>query len=174
MFLDSELTLSAGGTFGQAIPFAVGATALPNVVTYGPLGSVNNPNPPVNPQGWDWGRVPQWLYLLFITQPTSLGSPTLDVQLVTADNTSLVSPTLMVDLTQGPQPLSAFPAGRAIKVTLPRAGVYNASSNPGGWKMYMGLNFVVANAALTGGIVLAFMSTEPQDALIQAAGFTIS
>jgi hypothetical protein len=175
MFLDSELTISGGGAFGQDLStaFNVGTTALRNVVTYGPLGCVNNPAPWNNPAGWDWGRVPEWLYLLFITQPTSGGGATLDAQLVTSASTALVSPTLMVDLTNGPQPLSKLPAGTAFKVTLPRNGVYNAVSNPGGWQQFMGINFIVANAALNGGIALAFMSLEPQDALIQAAGFTI-
>jgi hypothetical protein len=174
MLIDAELTFSAGGLFGQGTFFPVGITALANTVTSGPLGGQNTPNtPPVIAAGRDWGMgLPLYLYALWITAPSSAGGA-LDIQLVTADNPALVSPILIQSLTNGARATSSIPAGTAFRVPLPRLGTFNAASNPTGWKSLLGINFVVTIAPLSAGIVLAFLSRDCQDALVQAAGFSI-
>jgi small basic protein len=65
-------------------------------------------------------------------------------------------------------------AGKVYRYELPRLGVYQATLNPGGYQRYLGINAIVATAALTGGTLNAFMSRDVQDNTIFVAGFAVS
>lgn len=170
MFVDNENQFSTGGTAGQSIAFGTGTTALGNVIDSGPLGGQNTPNTNV---GRDFGSgYPAWLFLLFIAAPTSGGSATIDLQLVSSAAPALTSPNVMLDLTGGALAYNGgkFAAGLNYRVAMPRAGVGGTT----GWLRYIGVNFIVATAALTGGTVNAFLSRDVQDNLIYAAGFLVA
>jgi hypothetical protein len=175
MFVDNENQFSTQGTAGQSLSgFAVGTTALANVIDSSPLGGQNTPN---TNAGRDFGMgYPAWLYLLFIAAPTSGGGATIDVQLVSSAAQALTSPNVMLDLTGGAQAYNGgkFAAGTQYRIAMPRAGIYNATLNPSGWLRYIGVNFIVATAALTGGTVNCFLTRDNQDNVLQAAGFAVS
>ena len=175
MFVDNENQFTTPGTAGQTLNgFGVATTALANVIDSGPLGGQNTPN--TNP-GRDFGMgYPAWLYLLFIAAPTSGGAATLDFQLVSSAAAALTSPNVMLDLTGGAQSYNGgkFAAGTAYRFEMPRAGIYNATLNPLGWLRYIGVNLIVATAALTGGTINCFLTRDIQDNVIQASGFTVS
>lgn len=170
MFVDNENQFSTGGSAGQSLNgFAVATTALGNVIDSGPLGGQNTPNTNV---GRDFGTgYPAWLYLLFIATlaPTT---GTVDIQLVSSAAAALTSPNVMLDLTGGAiaGTSAKFAAGAAFRVAMPRAGVGGTT----GWLRFIGINFIVATSALTGGTVNAFLSRDIQDNLLYAAGFTVS
>lgn len=171
MFVDVENQFSTGGNAGQTLNgFVVATTALGNVIDSGPLGGQNTPS---QNAGRDWGvGYPAWLYLLFIAAPTSGGGATIDIQLVSSAAAALSAPNVMLDLTGGAVAFgnAKFAAGAAFRVAMPRAGIGGTT----GWLRFLGLNFIVATAALTGGTVNAFLSRDIQDSLIYAAGFTVS
>ena len=172
MFVDNENQFTTGGTAGQSLSsgFGTGTNPLGNVIDSGPLGGQNTPNTNV---GRDWGvGYPAWLYLLFVTAPTSGGSATIDAQLVSSAAAALTSPNVMLDLTGGAQSYNGgkFASGTAYRFAMPRAGVGGTS----GWLRFLGINFIVGTAALTGGVVNAFLSRDIQDNLLYAAGFTVS
>ena len=185
MFIDNENCFTTGASSlvtpgfvpSQTLSgFAVATTALANVIDSGPLGGQNTQAPVVN-TGRDFGMgYPTWLYLLFIAAPTSGGGATIDVQLVTSAAPTLTSPTVMLDLTGGAQAFNGtrFAAGTAYRVPMPRAGMFVTTLNPLGWLRYIGVNIIVATAALTGGTISAFLSRDIQDNLIYQAGFTLS
>ena len=170
MFVDNENQFTTGGTAGQTLNgFAVATTALGNVIDSGPLGGQNTPN---TNAGRDFGTgYPAWLYLLFIATvaPTT---GTIDIQLVSSAAAALTSPNVMLDLTGGALTGAStkFAAGSAFRVAMPRAGIGGTT----GWLRYIGINFIVATSALTGGTVNAFLSRDIQDNLLYAAGFTVS
>lgn len=170
MFVDSENQLSTGGSAGQTLNgFATATTALGNVIDSGPLGGQNTPNTNV---GRDWGvGYPAWLYLLFISTvaPTT---GTIDIQLVSSAAAALTSPNVMLDLTGGAIAGTSpkFVAGAAFRVAMPRAGVGGTT----GWLRFVGVNFIVATSALTGGTVNCFLTRDLQDNLLYAAGYTVS
>jgi hypothetical protein len=169
MFVDNENQFSTGGTAGQTLNgFIVGTTPLGNVIDSGPLGGQNTPNTNV---GRDWGvGYPAWLYLLFIATlaPTT---GTVDIQLVSSAAAALTSPNVMLDLTGGAIAGTSpkFTAAAAFRVALPRAGVGGTT----GWLRFVGINFIVATSALTGGTVNAFLTRDLQDNLLYAAGYTL-
>lgn len=171
MFVDNENQFTTGGTAGQTLNgFTVATTALGNVIDSGPLGGQNTPT---SNAGRDWGvGYPAWLYLLFIAAPTSGGAATIDIQLVSSAAAALTSPNVMVDLTGGAQAYNGgkFATGLAYRLAMPRAGIGGTT----GWLRFLGINFIVATAALTGGTVNAFLSRDIQDSLLYAAGFTVS
>lgn len=170
MFIDSENIFTSGGNAGQSLNgFAVGTTALANVIDSGPLGGQNTPNTNV---GRDFGMgYPSWLYFLFIAAlaPTT---GTVDIQLVSSAAATLTSPNVMIDLTGGAiaGTSNKFIAGAAFRYALPRAGIGGTT----GWLRYIGINMIVGTNALTGGTVSAFLTRDVQDALYYAAGYTIS
>jgi hypothetical protein len=159
------------------IPTAIATTALTNVIDSGPLGGQNTIAPVAN-AGRDWGMgIPMWLYVLITTAPTSGGSATIDLQLVSSAAASLTTPTVMLDLTGGAVAYNAagrFTAGTAIRVMLPRAGAYVPTINPNGWLRYIGINVIIATAVLTGGAIVAFLTRDIQDNVLYQAGFTLS
>jgi hypothetical protein len=160
----------------QTVPFTVATTALTNVIDSGPLGGQNTQAPVAN-AGRDFGMgYPTWLYLLIIAAPTSGGSATIDIQLVSSAAAALSAPNVMLDLTGGAQAYNGgkFAAGTAYRYALPRFGPYNATTNTAGWLRYIGINWIVATAALTGGTVAAFLTRDIQDNTLYQAGFTIS
>lgn len=171
MFIDNENQFSTGGTAGQTLNgFTVATTALGNVIDSGPLGGQNTPT---SNAGRDWGvGYPAWLYLLFVAAPTSGGGATIDIQLVSSAAAALTSPNVMLDLTGGAVAFgnAKFAAGSAIRVAMPRSGIGGTT----GWLRFVGINFIVATAALTGGTVNAFLSRDIQDNLLYAAGYTVS
>lgn len=172
MIVDAENYLSSGTGTGQTLNgFAVATTALGNVIDSGPLG-MQNPAGSTNNAGRDWGvGYPAWLYVLFTAVPTSGGAATIDLQLVTSAAAALTSPTVMLDLTSGAQTYNGgkFAAGTAYRFAMPRAGVAGTL----GWKQFIGLNVIVATAALTGGTIQAFLTRDIQDNLLYQAGFLV-
>jgi hypothetical protein len=170
MFIDAENQFSTGGTAGQTLNgFAVATTALGNVIDSGPLGGQNTPN---TNAGRDFGMgYPSWLYFLFIAVPVGAGA-TIDIQLVSSAAAALTSPNVMLDLTGGALAITSpkMATGAAFRVELPRAGIGGTT----GWLRFIGINLIVATAALTGGTVNAFLTRDIQDNLIYAAGFTVS
>lgn len=170
MFVDNENQFTTGGTAGQTLNgFAVATTALGNVIDSGPLGGQNTPN---TNAGRDFGTgYPAWLYLLFVATvvPTT---GTIDIQLVSSAAAALTSPNVMLDLTGGAIAGTSpkFVGGAAFRVAMPRAGVGGTT----GWLRFIGINFIVATSALTGGTVNAFLSRDIQDNLLYAAGFLVS
>lgn len=184
MFIDNENCFTTGASSlvtpgfvpSQADPTAIATTALNNVIDSGPLGGQNTQAPLAN-LGRDWGMgYPMWLYLLIIAAPTSGGAATIDIQLVSAAAASLASPNIMLDLTGGAQAFNGgkFAAGTAYRFAMPRAGPFVTTLNPNGWKQFIGINWIVATAVLTGGTVCAFLSRDIQDNVIYQAGFTLS
>lgn len=160
----------------QSDPTAIATTALNNVIDSGPLGGQNTQAPVAN-AGRDFGMgYPTWLYLLIVTAPTSGGAATIDIQLVSSASASLTSPNVMLDLTGGAQSYNGgkFAAGTAYRYAMPRFGPYVASINTSGWLRYIGINWIVATAVLTGGTVCAFLSRDIQDNVLYQAGFTLS
>lgn len=185
MFIDNENCFTTGASSlvtpgfvpSQLMPTAIATTAFANVIDSGPLGGQNTQAPVVN-AGRDWGMgYPAWLYVLVIAAPTSGGAATIDIQLVTSAAAALTSPTVMLDLTGGAVAYNAagvFPAGRAFRVAMPRAGMFVTTLNPLGWKQFVGINWIVAGAVLTGGSVSAFLTRDIQDNVLYQAGFTLS
>jgi hypothetical protein len=184
MFIDNENTFTTGASSlitpgfvpSQAIPTAIATTALNNVIDSGPLGGQNTQAPVAN-LGRDWGMgYPTWLYVLFVTPPTSGGGATIDIQLVTSAAANLSSPTVMLDLTGGAVAFNnaKFAAGSALRFAMPRAGAFVASLNTNGWQRYIGVNVIIATAVLTGGTMVAFLSRDIQDNVLYQAGFTLS
>lgn len=161
MFQDNELT------FAQAMSlngFAAATTAFTNVIDTAPLGGQNTAN---SNTGRDLGAGDEfWLYVLFTVAPTSGGSATIDLQLVTSAAAALTSPTVLIDITGGAVAYNnaAFGVGKTFKFALPRAT----------YLRYLGINAIVATAALTGGVVTAFLTRYIQDSDLYAAGFTVS
>jgi hypothetical protein len=171
VFVDNENQFTSGGTAGQSLAgFGVATTALANVIDSGPLGGQNTPNTNV---GRDFGMgYPAWLYFVILGAPTSGGAATIDIQLVSSASPALTTPNVMVDLTGGPVAYTA-PAllvNKYFRVPLPRAGVGGTT----GWLRYIGINFIVGTAALTGGTVNAFLTRDVQDNLFYAAGFLVN
>jgi hypothetical protein len=180
MFIDNENCFTTGASSlitpgfvpSQAFPTAVATTALNNVIDTGPLGGQNTQAPVAN-AGRDFGMgIPMWLYVLVVTAPTSGGSPTIDLQLVSSAAAALTSPNVMLDITGGAVLFSnaKFAAGSAFRVALPRAGIGGTS----GWLRYIGINQILTTAVLTGGTISAFLTRDIQDNLIYQAGFTLS
>lgn len=170
MFIDSENQFSTGAQAGQAIAFGTGTTALGNVIDSGPLGGQNTPS---QNAGRDFGMgYPSWLVVLFVAAPTSGGGATIDIQLVSSAAPALTSPNVMVDLTGGAVAFgnAKFAAGARLAVELPRAGVGGTT----GWLRYIGINFIVATAALTGGTVNAFLTRDLQDNTTYVAGYLVA
>lgn len=160
----------------QAIPTAVATTALANVIDSGPLGGQNTLAPVVN-QGRDFGMgIPTWLYVLILTAPTSGGSATIDLQLVSSAAATLTTPNVMLDITGGAQAYNGgkFASGTAFRFALPRSGPYVPTINPSGWLRYIGINTIIGTAVLTGGTICAFLTRDIQDNVIYQAGFTLS
>jgi hypothetical protein len=184
MFIDNENCFTTGPSSlitpgfvpSQALPTATGTTALTNVIDSGPLGGQNTLAPVPN-AGRDFGMgYPTWLYLLFTATVTSGGAATLDLQLVSSAAAALTSPNVMLDLTGGALAYTnaKFASGSALRFAMPRSGPYNATTNTGGWLRYIGINSIVATAALTAGSVVAFITRDIQDNVIYQAGFTLS
>jgi hypothetical protein len=171
MFVDNENQLSTGGTAGQSMStFTVGTNPAGNVIDSGPLGGQNTPS---QNAGRDWGTgYPAWLVILFTTAPTSGGAATIDMQLVSSASPALTSPNVMVDLTGGALAYNGgkFNAGQRYAIALPRAGIGGTT----GWLRYIGINFIVATAALTGGVFNAFLTRDVQDNLLYQAGFLVA
>src|SRR5450631_1443678 len=167
MFIDVENQFTTGGTAGQTLNgFGIATTALGNVIDSVPLGGQNTPN---TNAGRDFGMgYPAWLYLLFIAIPVGVGA-TIDAQLVSSAAAALTSPNVMLDLTGGAIAITSpkVATGAALRFPMPRAGVGGTT----GWLRYIGINLIVATAALTGGTVNAFLSRDIQDNLLYAAGF---
>jgi hypothetical protein len=159
------------------MPTTVATVALTNVIDSGPLGGQNTIAPVVN-AGRDFGMgYPVWLYMLIIAAPTSGGSATIDAQLVSSAAANLSSPNVMLDLTGGAQAYNGglFAAATAYRFALPRFGPYVATINPNGWLRYIGINWIVGTAALTGsGKVCAFLTRDIQDNVLYQAGYTLS
>lgn len=171
MFIDSENQFTTGGTAGQSVAaFTTGTTALGNVIDSGPLGGQNTPN---SNAGRDWGvGYPAWLYFLVTTTLAGTTSTT-DIQLVSSAAANLSSPNVMLDLTGGAQTTASyakFAAGQAMRFAMPRAGIGGTT----GWLRYLGINFIIATANYTAGVVNAFITRDLQDNLLYAAGFTVS
>lgn len=184
MIIDNENCFTTGASSlitpgfvpSQLDPTPVATTALNNVIDSGPLGGQNTQAPVPN-AGRDWGMgYPTWLYLLIVAAPTSAGAPTIDIQLVTSATSNLAAPTVMLDLTGGAQAFNGgkFAAGTAYRFAMPRAGMFVTTLNPNGWKQFIGINWIVATAVLTGGSVSAFITRDIQDNVIYQAGFTLS
>jgi hypothetical protein len=57
---------------------------------------------------------------------------------------------------------------------MPRAGPYVPTINPNGWLRYIGINWIVGTAVLTGGSVIAFLTRDVQDNTLYQAGYTLS
>jgi hypothetical protein len=187
VFIDNENCFTTGASSlitpgfvpSQAIPTAIATTALNNVIDSGPLGGQNTQVPvaAVANQGRDFGMgYPTWLYFLNLTAPTSGGSATIDIQLVSSAAATLTSPNVMLDITGGAvlYSNSKFAANTAFRVPLPRAGSYQATTNPNGWLRYIGINVIIATAVLTGGTIVAFLTRDIQDNQVYQAGFSIS
>lgn len=170
MFIDNENQFTSGGTAGQTLNgFGIATTALANVIDSGPLGGQNTPN---TNAGRDWGMgYPMWIYLLFISLPVG-ATATVDFQLVSSAAAALTSPNVMLDLTGGAIAITSpkVATGAALRFELPRAGIGGTT----GWLRFLGVNLIVATAALTGGTINCFLSRDIQDNLIYAAGFTVS
>jgi hypothetical protein len=171
MFVDNENQFSTQGTAGQSVAaFAVGTTALTNVIDSGPLGGQNTPN---TNAGRDFGTgYPAWLYFLIITA-FAQASGTTDIQLVSSAAPALTAPNVMLDLTGGAIAITGSKfavSGNAVRVALPRAGVGGTT----GWLRYLGINFIIATTNYTAGVVNAFLTRDVQDNLLYAAGFTVS
>lgn len=170
MFIDQEGQFTSGATAGQTLNgFNIGTTALGNVIDSGPLGGQNTPN---SNAGRDFGMgYPSWIYLLFIAVPVG-ATATLDVQLVSSAAAALSAPNVMLDLTGGAIAITSpkVATGAALRFMLPRAGIGGTT----GWLRYIGVNFIVATANLTGGTVNCFLTRDIQDNLLYAAGFTVS
>jgi len=170
MFIDVENQFTTGGTAGQTLNgFGIATTALGNVIDSVPLGGQNTPN---TNAGRDFGMgYPAWLYLLFIAVPVGAGA-TIDAQLVSSAAAALTSPNVMLDLTGGAIAITSpkVATGAALRFPMPRAGVGGTT----GWLRFIGLNLIIATAALTGGTVNAFLSRDVQDNLLYAAGFTVA
>lgn len=185
MFIDNENCFTTGPSSlvtpgfvpSQSLNgFTAATTALANVIDSGPLGGQNTQAPVAN-AGRDFGMgYPTWLYVLFTATPTSGGSATIDLQLVSSAAANLGTPTVMLDLTNGAQAFGGAPflAGTALRFALPRSGPYVPTINPLGWKRYIGINAIVATAALTGGTIVAFLTRDIQDNVLYQAGFTLS
>jgi len=184
MFIDNENCFTTGASSlitpgfvpSQAIPTAVATTALNNVIDSGPLGGQNTQAPVAN-AGRDFGMgYPTWLYVLIVTAPTSGGSATIDLQLVSSAAAALTSPTVMLDLTSGAQAYNGgkFAAGTAYRFAMPRAGQFVTTLNPNGWLRFIGVNVIIGTAVLTGGTICAFLARDIQDNVIYQAGFTLS
>lgn len=170
MIVDNENQFSTGGTAGQTLNgFNIATTALGNVIDSGPLGGQNTPS---QNAGRDFGMgYPIWLYLLFIAVPVGVGA-TVDIQVVSSAAAALTSPNVMIDITGGAIAITSpkVATGAAFRVAMPRAGVGGTT----GWLRFIGINFIVAVANLTGGTVNAFFSRDIQDNLLYVAGFTVS
>lgn len=184
MFIDNENCFTTGASSlvtpgfipSQAIPTAVATTALANVIDSGPLGGQNTIAPVVN-QGRDFGMgIPMWLYVLITAVPTSGGSATIDLQLVSSAAAALTSPNVMLDITNGAQSFNGgkFATGTAYRVALPRSGPFVPTLNPNGWLRYIGINAIIGTAVLTAGSICAFLTRDIQDNVIYQAGFTLS
>lgn len=184
MIIDNENCFTTGASSlitpgfvpSQAIPTAVATTALNNVIDSGPLGGQNTQAPVVN-AGRDFGMgYPTWLYVLIIAAPTSGGSATIDLQLVSSAAAALTSPNVMLDITGGAQAYNGgkFAAGSAFRFALPRAGPFVTTINPNGWLRYIGINAIIGTAVLTGGTIAAFLARDIQDNVLYQAGFTLS
>ena len=182
MFIDNENCFTTGQSSlitpgfvpSQALPTTVGTNALNNVIDSGPLGGQNTQALVAN-SGRDFGMgYPTWLYVLITQALTSGGAPTLDLQLVSSATPNLASPVVMLDITGGPIAFnsSKLAAGSAFRIALPRAGM-NTSLNPNGWLRYIGINSILATAALTAGAISAFLTRDIQDNLIYQAGFVV-
>jgi hypothetical protein len=161
----------------QLMPTAVATTALNNVIDSGPLGGQNTQATVAN-AGRDFGMgYPTWLYVLITTAPTSGGAATIDIQLVSSAAATLSAPNVMLDITGGAQTYNGgkFAAGTAYRFAMPRFGPFVTTLNPTGWLRYIGLNFIVGTAVLTGsGALIAFLTRDIQDNVIYQAGFTLS
>lgn len=170
MFIDSENQFSSGGVAGQSLAgFNIGTDPLGNVIDSGPLGGQNTPS---QNAGRDWGvGYPAWLYLLFVSVPVGAGA-TVDIQLVSSAAAALSAPNVMLDLTGGAIAITSpkVATGAAFRVAMPRAGIGGTT----GYLRFLGINFIVATANLTGGTVNAFLSRDIQDNLIYQAGFVIA
>ena len=170
MFIDNEGQFSSGGTAGQTLNgFAVATTALGNVIDSGPLGGQNTPNTNV---GRDFGMgYPSWLDIQILAVPVGAGA-TIDVQLVSSASPTLTAPNVMLDLTGGAIAITSpkWATGQRYAVMLPRAGIGGTT----GWLRYIGINFIVATAALTGGTINAFLTRDLQDNVFYAAGFLVA
>ncbi len=184
MYIDNENCFTTGASSlvtpgfvpSQLDPTAIATTALTNVIDSGPLGGQNTQAPLAN-LGRDFGMgYPTWLYICFPVAPTSGGSATIDIQLVSSAAANLSSPIVMLDITGGAQAYNGgkFSTTSFFRVPLPRAGPYVATLNPNGWARYIGINWIVATAVLTGGSVIAFLSRDVQDNTFYQAGYTLS
>lgn len=183
MFIDNEncfttgpsSLVTAGFIPSQAIPTAVATTALNNVIDSGPLGGQNTQALVAN-QGRDFGMgYPVWLYVLITAVPTSGGAATIDLQLVSSAAPALTAPNIMLDVTAGAQAYNGgkFATGTAYRVALPRSGPFVPVINPSGWLRYIGLNAIIAGAALTGGQICAFLTRDIQDNVLYQAGYIV-
>lgn len=160
----------------QLLPTAVATTALTNVIDSGPLGGQNTQATVAN-AGRDFGMgYPMILYVVFPVAPTSGGSATIDLQIVSSAAASLTSPNVMYDITGGALAYNGgkFSTTSFFKVFLPRSGPYNATSNTGGWLRYIGINVIIGTAVLTGGSIIAALVRDAQDNTLYQAGFTLS
>jgi len=183
MFVDNEncFTTAAsslvtpGFVPSQLDPTAVATTALNNVIDTGPLGGQNTQAPLAN-AGRDFGMgYPTWLYIVFPVAPTSAGGATITITLVSSAAATLTAPNTMITVANAlAYNGGAFSTTSFFKVPLPRAGPYVATLNPLGWLRYIGINWTVGTAVLTGGSVIAFLSRDVQDNTLYQAGFTLS
>jgi hypothetical protein len=184
MYIDNENCFTTGPSSlvtpgfvpSQLMPTAVATTALTNVIDSGPLGGQNTIAQVPN-AGRDFGMgYPAWLYVLITTAPTSGGSATIDMQLVSSAAASLTSPNVMLDLTGGAQAYNGgkFAISTAFRFALPRFGPYNATTNTSGWLRYIGINFIVGTAVLTAGALVAFLTRDIQDNALYQAGYLVS
>ena len=183
MFVDNENCFTTGPSSlvvpgfvpAQALPQAVGTAALNNVIDSGPLGGQNTQALVPN-SGRDFGMgYPVWLVVLITQALASGGAATVDLQLVSSASPLLTAPVVMLDITGGAQAFNAAPlaAQRAYRIALPRAGM-NTTTNPTGWLRYIGINAIVAGAALTAGMVAAFLTRDVQDTTLYQGGFIVN
>jgi hypothetical protein len=160
----------------QAFPQAIGTQALANVIDSGPLGGQNT-QAIIQNTGRDFGMgYPAWLWVVFLNALTSGGAATVDLQLVSSASPLLTAPVVMLDITGGPLAFNApaLGANHAYRIALPRAGM-NTANNPTGWLRYIGLNAIVAGAALTAGTIAAFLTlTGGQDSTVYQSGFIVN
>ena len=96
---------------------------------------------------------PIYLVVMVATTATSGGSATLTVQLVTDDNASLSSPTVVAQ--SAVWDVADLTAGTIVwMVPLPHEGV--------AYERYIGIRQVTGTAAFTAGALNAFLTLDPQ------------
>lgn len=94
-----------------------------------------------------------WLVILVTTTFTAAGAATLDIDLISDDNSAMSSPVVMQKIVSTPIPKATLVQGFKKVVKL----------DPGTYELFMGLNYTVATGPMTTGAITAFITDKPED-----------